>query len=144
MTIPTQIPNQPLVSHMFLTFQINTRQSFAASATAVRVVATIHELQPIGGPRGAPFKSEVIRLKSAVFVPKSASLCSPGLHFHHAFCAQLLPPQQSRIQVTHATYTTARGHCPSSRRVRSTHHFERQPIFHHSTKRPPARELHPS
>ena len=63
MTIPTQIQNHPLVSHMFLTFQIDTRQSFAASATAVRVVATTHELQPIGGRRGVPFKSEVIRLR---------------------------------------------------------------------------------
>ena len=78
MTIPTQIQNRPLVSHMFLTFQIDTRQSFAASATAVRVVATIHELQPIGGRKGVSFKSEVFRLKSTIVVPKSASLCSPS------------------------------------------------------------------
>ena len=79
MTIPTQIQNQPLVSHMFLTSQIDKRQSFAASATAGRVVATNHELQPIGGRRAVPFKSEVIRLKSTIFVPRSASLCFPGL-----------------------------------------------------------------
>ena len=29
--------------------------------------------------RGVPFKSDVIRLKSTIFVPRSASLCSPGL-----------------------------------------------------------------
>ena len=56
MTFPTQIRNQPLVSHMFLTFQNSTRQSFAASATARRVAATIHELQPIGGRRGCSFQ----------------------------------------------------------------------------------------
>ena len=64
MTIPIQIQNQSLVSHTFPpTFQINTRQSFAASATAERLV-TNHELQPIGGRRGVPFKSMVIRFRS--------------------------------------------------------------------------------
>ena len=103
MTIPTQIQNQPLVSHM--SFQINTRQSFAASATARRVVATIQELQPIGGRRGVPFRSEVIRLSQVCLVV----LSRPGSNFDHACCAQLLQPQQSRVQVTHAAYTTSRG-----------------------------------
>ena len=57
MIIPTQIQNQPLVSHIFLTFQIRTRQSFAASATAGRVAATIRELQPIGGRRRCSFQN---------------------------------------------------------------------------------------
>ena len=56
MTIPTQIRNQPLVSHKFLTFQICTGQSFAAPATAGRVAATIHELQPFGGPKWCSFQ----------------------------------------------------------------------------------------
>ena len=51
MTIHTQIQNQPFVSCKFNSFQIGSRQSFAASATAGRVAATIHELQPIGGRR---------------------------------------------------------------------------------------------
>ena len=38
-TIHTQIRNQPLVSHMFLAFQIDTRQSLAASATAGKLAA---------------------------------------------------------------------------------------------------------
>ena len=59
--------------------QINIRQSFAASATVGRVVATIHEFQPIGGRRSVTFKHDVIRLKSTIFVPRAASLCSPGL-----------------------------------------------------------------
>ena len=48
-TIPTQIQNQQLVSCSFLAFQINTRQSFAASATVATVIATTHEFQSIGG-----------------------------------------------------------------------------------------------
>ena len=56
MTMPTQIQNQLLVSHVFLAFQINTRQSFAASATAGRLVATNHEFQPTGGRRGCFFQ----------------------------------------------------------------------------------------
>ena len=56
MTTPTHIQNQPLVSHIFLTFQRSTRQSFAASATAERVAATIHELQSIGGQTACSFQ----------------------------------------------------------------------------------------
>ena len=78
MTMPTQIQNQPLVSHMFHAFHRNTRQSFAASATAGRL-ATNHELQPIGGRRGVPFKSVIIRFRSTILVPMSASLCVPDL-----------------------------------------------------------------
>ena len=62
-------------------------------------------------------------------------LSRPGSNLIHAFCAQLLQSQQSRIQVTRATYTTSRGHCPSSRRVRLTNHVECQPKFHHSTEK---------
>ena len=61
MTIPTQIQNQPFVSHTFLTFQIDTRQSLAAS-TSEELAATIRKLQLdelIGGRRGVPFKSKV-------------------------------------------------------------------------------------
>ena len=43
-TIPTQIPKQPFVSHSFLTFQIDTRQSLAASI-AEKLVATNRKLQ---------------------------------------------------------------------------------------------------
>ena len=50
MTIPAQIQNQPFVSHMFLTFQIDTRQSLAASI-AVKLAATIRELQLDGTHR---------------------------------------------------------------------------------------------
>ena len=78
MTMPTQIQNQSLVSYVFHAFQINTRQSFAASATAGRL-ATIHELQPIGGRRGVPFNNVVSRFRSTILVPMSASLCVPGL-----------------------------------------------------------------
>ena len=77
MTIPTQIQNQPFVSHMFLTFQIDTRQSLAASI-AGKLAATIRKLQLdelIGGRRGVPFKSKV---ESIFFDSRSASLCSPG------------------------------------------------------------------
>ena len=68
MTIPTQIQNQPPVSYSFVTFQIKGT-----------VVATIHELQNTGGRRDVTFTSEVIRLMSTTFVPRSASLRSPGL-----------------------------------------------------------------
>ena len=44
MTISTQIQNQPFVSHTFLTFQIDTRQSLAAS-TSGKLAATIRKLQ---------------------------------------------------------------------------------------------------
>ena len=57
----------------------------------------------------------------------------PGSHFHHAFCTQLLQSQQPRIQVTHAADATSSWPLPVSRRVRFTHHFERQPVFHRST-----------
>ena len=123
MTIPTQIRNQPFVSHMFLTFQISTRQSSAASATAERVAATIHELQPTGGRR-------VFLSKARSFASNRPSLFPCPLRCAlqawlelepRFFCARLLQPQQSRIQWTHAAYTTSRGHCPSSRRVRLSH-----------------------
>ena len=133
MTIPTQIQNQPLVSHMFLTFQISTRQSFAASATAGRVAATIHELQPIGGRKGVPFKKRGHSPDHLCSQVCLVVLSRPGSNLNRAFCAQLLQHQQSRIQVTRAAYTTSRGHCPSSRRVRLTHHIERHSISHRST-----------
>ena len=44
MTILTQIQNQPFVSHTFLTFQIDTRQSLAASI-AEKLAATNRKLQ---------------------------------------------------------------------------------------------------
>ena len=59
--------------------------------------------------------------------------CAPQAWLELEPRPQLLQPQQSRIQVTHAAYTTSRGHCPSSRRVRLTNHVERQPKFNHST-----------
>ena len=52
MTIPTQIQNQPI--RLALTFQIDTRQSLAAS-TSGKLAATIRKLQLdefIGGRRG--------------------------------------------------------------------------------------------
>ena len=46
MTIPTQIRNQPLrLAGTFLTFQVDTRQSLAASATWEKLTATIRKLQ---------------------------------------------------------------------------------------------------
>ena len=75
-TIPTQIQKQPFVSHTFLTFQIDTRQSLAAS-TSVKLAATIRKLQLdeiIGGRRSVPFKSKV---ESIFFDSRSAS-CFPG------------------------------------------------------------------
>ena len=77
MTIPTQIQNQPFVSHTFLTFQIDTRQSLAASIVE-KLAATIRKFQLdelIGGRRGIPFISNV---ESIIFDSRSASLCSPG------------------------------------------------------------------
>ena len=121
--------NQPLVSHIFLTFQISTRQSFVASATAGRVAATIHELQLIGGRR-------VFLSKAMSFASNRPSLF-PGLS-RWALQAWLeLEPRFLRTtasaQVTHVAHTTSRGHCPSSRRVRLINHIERHPKFHHST-----------
>ena len=37
--------NQPFISHMFLTFQVDTQLSLAASGTAGRLVATVREIQ---------------------------------------------------------------------------------------------------
>ena len=132
MTIPTQIQNQPLVSCSFLTFQINTRQSFAA-------------LQP-RGESPPPSMSSSPLVAEGVFLSKARSFASyrcshfclvvlsrPGSHFHHAFCTQLLQSQQPRIQVTHAARRHVSWPLPVSRRVRFTHHFERQPVFHRST-----------
>ena len=91
MTIPTPIRNQPFVSHMFLTFQIDTRQSLAASATAGKLAAIL-ELQLIGGRRDVPFKerSRIDRLRLQVCL---VVFSRPESRFHHAFCAQLLQPR---------------------------------------------------
>ena len=90
MTIPTQIRNQPFVSYTFLTFQIDTRQSLAAS-TSGKLAATIHELQLIeliGGRRTVPFLSKV---ESIIFDSRSASLCSPGRN-----CDSITPSAHNR------------------------------------------------
>ena len=116
MTILAQIQNQPLVSCSFLTIKMNTRQSVAASATG----ETAH--------RGHSPQVDYLCSQVCFIV-----LSKPGSHFHHAICAQLLQPQHTRIQVTHTAEAKSRGHCPSCRRVRFTHHFERQPVFHHGT-----------
>ena len=81
--------------------------------------------------KGGRGKKKVERVKREELRVKNKG--QRGSNLNHAFCAQLLQPQQSRIQVTHAAYTTSRGHCPSSRRVRLTNHVECQPKFHHST-----------
>ena len=91
MTIPTQIQNQPFVSHMFLTFQISL----------------LLPLQPRG--------------------ESQPSMSSNPLVAEGVFCTQLLQPQQSRIQMT------ARGLQTRLVAISRPAHFERQPIFHHST-----------
>ena len=94
MTIPTQIRNQPFVSHMFHTFQIDTRQSLAAS-TSGKLAATIRKLQLIeliGGRRVCSFQKQSridhLRLQVCLVV-----FSRPESRFHHAFCTQLLQPR---------------------------------------------------
>ena len=68
MTIPTQIQNQPLVSHILLT----------------------HELQPIEGGRGVISKSYVICFKTNLCSQVCLVVLSRlGSNLNHAFCAQL-------------------------------------------------------
>ena len=69
MTLPTEIQNQPFVSHTF-PFQIDTRLSLAAS-TSKKLAATIRkpQLSEFSGGRSG---------ESIFFDSKSASLCSSG------------------------------------------------------------------
>ena len=121
MTIPTQIRNQPFISLLFLTFQVDTRQSLAASATAGKLAATIHELQLIGRRRGVPFKS---RIESTIFDSKS-SLSSPGWN-----CDAITPSAHNccshdnrASKMTHAADFTSRGRCTPSCHVPFIHHL---------------------
>ena len=121
MTTPTQIQNQPLVSCSFFTLHGN-------------LLLPLQPREP-SSPKECSFQErghshQVENLCSQVCFVAFSWL---GSHFHHAFCAQLLQPQQTRIQVTHAADATSCGHCPSSRRVRFTHHLERQPMLHDDT-----------
>ena len=119
MTIPTEIQNRSFVSHTFLTFQIDTRQSLAA-LIAGKLAASIRELrliELIGGRRGVPFKKQSridhLRLQVCLVV-----FSRPESRFHHAFCPQPLQPRNSRIQVMHAADSTSRGRCTPSCHVR--------------------------
>ena len=75
MTVPTQIQNQPLVSHMFLTFQIDTRQSLAATAPSMS---------------SNPLAVEVFFPKARSNRPSSTPGLSRRVLQAGIFCAQLL------------------------------------------------------
>ena len=97
MTIPTQIQNQPFVSHTFLTFQIDTRQSLAAS-TSGKLAATIRKLQLdelIGGRRGVPFKVKSNQSSSTPGLPRCVLQAGSNADtpMNHAFCPQPLQPR---------------------------------------------------
>ena len=124
MSIPTQIRNQPLVSHTFLTFQIDTRQSLAAS-TSGKLAATIRKLrldELIGGRRGVPFKKQRridhLRLQVCLVVfsrPASTIIAHPSdargrLHVSRPLHAQLSRPfNPSSVASCH----TPQKHCGS-------------------------------
>ena len=79
MTVPTQIQNQPIVSHMFLTFQINTRQSSAASAYAVSEGVILSKAKSFASDRQSLFRSLLLRTTAAATVIARPS-DARGLH----------------------------------------------------------------
>ena len=125
MTIPTLV-----------TFQTSARQSFDASATAERVAATFHELQPIGGRKGVPVQKrshspQIDHLCSQVCIvvlSKAWLELEPGLLRSTAASITTARPSDARglhhVSCPLPVQPTGKSH---------THHIERHPKFHHST-----------
>ena len=99
------------------------RQSFAA-AFVIRVAIATHELHPIGGRSGVCIKREVIRTKSTIFVPRSASLCSPPRFLHTTVAATVTVPSDApgrlhalwplSVQLTRPSHTPLWATSPKS------------------------------
>ena len=112
MTIPTQIQNQPFVSHTFLTFQIDTRQSLAAS-TSGKLAATIRKLQLdelIGGRRGVPFKVKSNRSSPSPGLPRCVLQAGSNADTNEP---RLLPTTAAATKIAHPS--DARGQLHVSR-----------------------------
>ena len=101
MTLPTEIQNQPFVSHTF-PFQIDTRLSLAAS-TAPPPSVSPNSMNSVVVER-ANQSSSTPSLARCVLQAGSQT------PMNHAIYPQPMQPRKSRIQTMHAANSTSRGH----------------------------------